>query len=65
MQRYCTKACKESCSLERMRACKVSLYMQTYKGIIIMNHGSGSYVGMTQRKHGRPYVRADCIFAEI
>ena len=30
----------------------------------IMNHGSGSYVGMTQKKHGRPYIRADRIFAE-
>ena len=29
-----------------------------------MNHGSGSYVGMTRKKHGRPYIRADRIFAE-
>ena len=30
----------------------------------IMNHGSGSDVGMTRKKRGRPYIRADCIFAE-
>ena len=31
-----------------------------------MNHGSGSYVpvGMTQKKHGHSYIRADCIFTE-
>jgi hypothetical protein len=32
--------------------------------LYIMNHGSGSYVGMTRKKHGRPYIRADRIFAE-
>ena len=30
----------------------------------IMNHGSGSYVGMTRKKHGRLYIKADRIFAE-
>ena len=29
-----------------------------------MNHGTGSYVGMTQKKHGRPYIRIDRAFAE-
>ena len=29
-----------------------------------MNHSSGSYVGITQKKDGRPYFRSDHIFTK-
>ena len=30
----------------------------------IMTHDSGTYVGMTRKKYGRPYIRINRIFVE-
>ena len=42
----------------------VNFFMVYQYLVPIINHSSGLYVGMTQTKHGHPYIRADHIFAE-